>query len=87
MSEWEGGRHAVSKFRRADRVKVTTEDRKRGNLAAEFKREKIVNERRRTDEMKSLCPGELCAGSPTHAMRTSNEGGQGPYIWTLTVWG
>ncbi len=38
----EGGRHAVSKFRRAVRVKITTEDRKRGNLAAEFKREKIV---------------------------------------------
>ncbi len=39
----EGGRHAVSKFRRAVRVKITIEDRERGNLAAEFKREKIVS--------------------------------------------
>ncbi len=31
-------RHAVSRFRRAVRVKITIEDRERGNLAAEFKR-------------------------------------------------
>ncbi len=48
-----GGRHAVSKFRRAVRVKITIEDRKRGNLAAEFKREQIVNEKR-TAETKSF---------------------------------
>ncbi len=28
----EGGRHAVSKFRREVRVKITIEDRERGNL-------------------------------------------------------
>ncbi len=39
----ERGRHAVSKFRRALRVKITIEDRKRGNMAVEFKREKIVS--------------------------------------------
>ncbi len=50
----ESGRHAVSKFRRAVRVKITIEDRKRGNLAAEFKREKIVSKRRRTDNTKRL---------------------------------
>ncbi len=43
-------RHAVSMFIRAVRVKITIKDRKRGNMAAEFKREKIVSERRRTDE-------------------------------------
>ncbi len=49
----ERGRHAVSKFRRAVRVKITIEDRERANLAADFKREKIFSERRRTDETKS----------------------------------
>ncbi len=39
----ERGRHAVSKFRRAVRVKIMIEDRKIGNMAAEFKREKIVS--------------------------------------------
>ncbi len=47
-------RHADSKFRRAVRVKITIEDRKSGKLAAEFKREKILSERRRTDETMSL---------------------------------
>ncbi len=73
----EGGRHVVSKFRRAVRVKITIEDRERGNLAAEFKREKIVSERRGTDETKSLTLlslGELCAWSPpTHVMHTPYE--------------
>ncbi len=50
----ERGRHAVSKFRRAVRLKITIEDRKRGNLAAEFKREKTVSEKRKTDESKNL---------------------------------
>ncbi len=49
----EEGMHAVSKFRRAVRVKITIEDRKRSNLAADFKREKIVS-KRRTDETKSF---------------------------------
>ncbi len=66
----EGGRHAVSKFRRAVRVKIPIEDRGRGNLAAEFKREKIVSERRRTDETKSLrlhSVQESCVrGAPPH---------------------
>ncbi len=48
------GRHAVSKFRRAVRVKITIEDRESCNLAEEFKREKIVSERRRTEETKTL---------------------------------
>jgi len=34
----EGERHAVSKFRRAVSVKIAIEDRKRGNIATEFKR-------------------------------------------------
>ncbi len=47
-----GGGEAC-KFRIAVRVKLTIKDRKRGNLA-KVKREKIVSERRRTDETKSL---------------------------------
>ncbi len=66
----ERGRHAVSKFRRAVRVKITIEDRERGNLAAEFEREKIVSERRRTDETKNLrlhSVHESCVrGTPSH---------------------
>ncbi len=66
----EGGRHAVRKFRRAIKVKITIEDRKRGNLAVEFKREKIVSERRRTDKTKSLrlySVQESCVrGAPPH---------------------
>ena len=34
----EGGRHAVSKFRRAVTMKITIENRKRSNTAADFKR-------------------------------------------------
>ncbi len=48
------GRHAVSKFRGTVRVKITIENRERGNMTAEFKWEKIVNERMRTDETKSF---------------------------------
>ena len=33
----ERGRHAVSKFRRAVTMKITIEDRKRSNIAADFK--------------------------------------------------
>ncbi len=33
-----GGRHAVSKFRRAVSVKIAIEDRMRCNIATEFKR-------------------------------------------------
>ncbi len=64
------GTHAVSKFRRAVRVNITIEDKKRGNLAAEFEREKILSERRRTDETKSLrlhSVQESCVlGAPPH---------------------
>ncbi len=47
-------KYAVSKIRRPVRVKITIEDRKRGNMAEKFKREKSVSERRRTNETKSL---------------------------------
>ncbi len=51
-------------------MKITIEDRKRGNLASEFKREKIVSVRRRTDETKSLrlhSVQESCVrGAPPH---------------------
>ncbi len=81
----EGGRHAVSKFRRAVKVKITIKDRRR-NLAAEFEREKIVSERRKADETKSLklhSVQESCVrGNPPppliRVMRTPYEGGQGP---------
>ncbi len=50
----EGEGMHFSKFRRAVRVKITIEDRKRENLVSEFKREKIASERRRTNKTKSL---------------------------------
>ncbi len=50
----ETGRHTISKFRRAVKVKITIKDRKRGNMAAEFKGEKTVSERRRTYDTKSF---------------------------------
>ena len=34
----DGGRHAVSKFRRAVSMNISIEDRKRGNMAVEFER-------------------------------------------------
>ncbi len=87
----EGGRHAVSKFRRAVRVKITIEDRKKSNMAEEFKRKKIVSERKKTDETKSLrlhSVQESCMCEPhTHVTLTPYEGGQGPCIWTSTVRG
>ncbi len=49
---WERGRHAVSKFRRAVRVKITIEDRMRCNMEVNFKKETIRESR--TDETKSL---------------------------------
>ncbi len=39
---WEGGRHAVSKFRRAVTVKTAIEDRQRCNIATVFERLKTV---------------------------------------------
>ncbi len=83
--EWKGkcSEAAFSKFRRAVRVKITIEDRKRGNMVAKFKREKTVSGRRRTDEEPHtpLCPKELCGwSSPTCEMHTPYEGRQGPCI-------
>ncbi len=49
----EGEEECSNKFRRAVTVEITIEDRKRGNKAAEFKRKKIVSERR-IDETKRL---------------------------------
>ena len=46
----EGWRHAVSKLRRAVSVKITREDRKTSNVAAECKRLKTVSKRRGIDE-------------------------------------
>ncbi len=67
-------------------MKITIEDRKRGNMAVEFKREKIVSENSRTDETKSLRLHPV-RGALTHMMRTPYEGGQCPCIWTATVRG
>ena len=39
----EGGRHAVSKFRRAVTMKIAIKDSKRSNIAAKFKRLKTVS--------------------------------------------
>ena len=50
----EGGRHAVSKFRRAVSMKIAIKYRKRCNIAAEFKRKDTVSERRGADETKGL---------------------------------
>ena len=38
----EGGRHAVSKFRRAVTMKIAIENRKRSNIAADIERLKTV---------------------------------------------
>ena len=39
----EGGRHAVSKFRRAVTMKIAIKDSKRSNIAAKFQRLKTVS--------------------------------------------
>ena len=39
----EGGRHAVSKFRRAVTMKIAIKDSKRSNIPAEFERLKTVS--------------------------------------------
>ncbi len=90
---WEDWNHEVSEFRRAVRMKITIEDRKRCNMAAEFKRKKIVSERGRTDETKSLRlhsvkENSVCNPSrPTYVMCTPYEGEQGPCIWIAIVRG
>ncbi len=60
------------------RVKITTADRKRGNSATEFKREKIVIERRRIDKTKSL---------RLHSVQESCVRGAPPYMgYKIRVW-
>ncbi len=65
-----GGRHAVSKSRGAVSVTVAIEDRKRGNIATEFKRQKTITMRRRSDETTSLrihSAQKICvSGAPPH---------------------
>ena len=48
-----GGRHAVSKFRRAVGIKITVDDSKRCNIAAECKRLITVSKRRGVNKTKS----------------------------------
>ncbi len=50
----EGGRLAVSKFRRAVNMKIAIKDRQRSNSAAGFKAKKTVSERRRASKVKSF---------------------------------
>ncbi len=50
----EGGRHAVSKFRRAVFMKIAIEDRKGCNITTVYERLKTVSQRRRVDEAKSF---------------------------------
>ena len=50
----EGGRHAVSKFRRAVGMKITVENSKRCNVAAECKRLKTVSSRREVNKTKNF---------------------------------
>ena len=50
----EGGRHAVSKFKRAVSIKITVEDSKRCNTMVECKRLKTVSKRRGVNKTKSF---------------------------------
>ena len=50
----EGMRRAVSKFRRAVSMKITLEDSKKCNIAAECKRLTTVSKRRGVNKMKSF---------------------------------
>lgn len=49
--EW---RHAVSKIKKAFSMKIVIEDRKRSNIAIEFKRKKTVCKMRGADEANGL---------------------------------
>ena len=51
---WEGMRHAVSKFRKAVCMKITVEDSKKCNIAAERKRLKTVSKRRGVNKTKNF---------------------------------
>ena len=48
-----GGSHAVSKFRRVVNMKITVNDRKRWNTAADFEGSEIAIKSRTIDETKS----------------------------------
>ena len=50
----EGGRHAVSEFRRAVTVEKTIKNREGSDIAADCKRLKAVSQRRGIDETNSL---------------------------------
>ena len=52
--QWEEGRQAVSKIKRAVSMKITAEDSKRGNTAAMRERLKTVSQSRGIDETKSF---------------------------------
>lgn len=52
----EGGRHAVSKLRRAVTMEIIIEDRKKSNIKVVIERLKTVNYRRGIDEEKLLTP-------------------------------
>ena len=51
-----GDRHAVSKFRGAVSIKITIEDSKLCNIAAECKRLKTISKRRGVNITKSFSP-------------------------------
>ncbi len=76
-------------------VKITIEDRKRVNMAAEFRRENTVRESRRTDETKSFrlhfvqesCVRGALPRDPPREVHTPYEGGRGSCIWIATVRG
>ncbi len=50
----EGGRHAVSKFRRAVRMKIAIKDKQRSNSAARLNTKKTVSGVRRANKAKSF---------------------------------
>ena len=50
----EGGRHAVSKIRRAVTMKIAVEERERSNITTVFERLKTVSQRWGVDETKSF---------------------------------
>ena len=50
----EGERHAVSKFRKSVRMKITVEGSKRCNIAADFKRLKTVSRRKEVNRTKNI---------------------------------
>ncbi len=78
----EGGRHAVSKLRRAVSMKIAIKDRQRSNSAARFKAKKTVSERRRANKAKSfrLHSSNNAVWMEPPQMCDSYREGQGPCI-------